>query len=140
MRSLQLLARLGQRYHEEASLRVRKVSDTGDFVFGSSEKDYLQDVPGAVAIAVQGAMLLWSGEWFLDNSIGVPYIQGILGKHSKDIADTTIKDQILQVQGVTNIEEYSSAINPDTRRMSVNVTINTLYGITDVQIQNAILY
>lgn len=118
-------------------LRYRKLSPTGDYSFGGGQADFYINVPAAVAQAVQTRLLLWLGEWYLNTSDGTPYLESILGKHSQQTADTVIQDQILNTQGMINISEYSSELDPDTRSMTVtNCTINTIYGTTPVDLSN----
>ncbi len=117
-------------------MRYRKLTSDGDYSFGSGQLDFYRDVPEAVAQAAQTRLLLWAGEWFLDITEGTPYMLGILGKHSKESANVTIQDRIEGTQGLVDIEEFSSAIDADTRMMSVGCTINTIYGPTALQIAN----
>lgn len=117
-------------------MRYRKLSNTGDYVFGNGQLDFYRDVPNAVGQAVETRLLLWLGEWYLDIEDGTLYMQGILGKHTKDSADRIIKDRILATQGMVDIETYESTIDPNSRRLTVSVTINTIYGVTKVQVAN----
>ena len=115
---------------------VRKLSPTGDMTFGQSLKDFWSDVPEAPGQVAQTSLELWLGEWYIDITQGTPWIEGVLGKHSQAMADATVQTQILNTQGVTGIASFQSTIDPDTRAYSVTATINTVYGPTDVQIQN----
>lgn len=117
-------------------MRYRKLSTTGDYQFGASQKDFYRDEPSAVGQAAKTRLLLWLGEWFLNIEEGTAFMQGILGKHSQTTADITIQDRVLDTQGATNIQNYESEVNPDTRDMSVSMTLNTIYGPTDVAIAN----
>lgn len=117
-------------------MRYRKLSLTGDYTFGSGQLDFLRDTPETVAQAVKTSLLLWVGEWYLNIEEGTPYMQGILGKHDQELAEITLQDRITQVQGVTGIESFSASLDRETRRMSVSATINTLYGVTKLQVQN----
>lgn len=117
-------------------MRYRKLTEDGDYSFGQGQLNFWRDVPEAVAQAVKTRLLLWTGEWFLDTTDGTPYMLGILGKHSQTTADVTIQDRIENTQGMVNIESYESEINPDTRDMSVITTLNTLYGPTELQVEN----
>lgn len=117
-------------------MRYRKQTGSGDYIFGNGQLDFYRDVPEAVGQAVKSRLLLWLGEWFLDITEGTPYLQGILGKHPKSLADTTIRDRALGTQGMRNIENYVSTIDPDPRRLSVQFSINTIYGPTALQISN----
>lgn len=117
-------------------MRYRKLSPTGDYTFGSSQLNFLRDTPETVAQLVQTTLKLFNGEWFLNIDSGVPYFEGVLGKHTKQEADLTIQDAILNVQGVTSLDNYSSSIDPVTRKYSATGTLNTIYGPTPLQVSN----
>lgn len=117
-------------------MRYRKLSPMGDYTFGNGLQDFYIDVPAAPGQAVKTRLLLWLGEWFLDNTVGTPYLEGILGKHSQTMADTTVQDRTLGTQGVTAISSFQSTIDPVDRSYSVQMTIDTQYGTTPVQVQN----
>lgn len=117
-------------------MRYRKLSPSGDYVFGNSLLDFYIDTPDAVAQSVKTRLQLWLGEWFLNTDEGTPYMQGVIGKYNKETADTTIQDRILSTEGVTNFEDYESVIDPDTRLFSVSLTLNTIYGPTQLEISN----
>ena len=117
-------------------MRYRKLSPTGDYVFGGNLLDFYIDTPAAVGQAVQTALLLFLGEWFLDTTVGTPYFQAILGKHSQQTADLAIQNVVINTQGVTAFSNYQSSIDPNTRLYSVSMNLDTVYGPTQVQIQN----
>ncbi len=117
-------------------MRYRKLSADGDYTFGNGQKDFWRDVPEAVGQACKTRLLLWLGEWFLDIEEGTPYMQGVLGKHSVELANTTIQDRVHGTQGLTDITNYVSAKNPDTRSFGVSFTIDTIYGPSEVDIAN----
>jgi hypothetical protein len=117
-------------------MRYRKLTDNLDFSFGASQLDFYRDVPAAVGQAAQTRLLLWLGEWFLNIDEGTPYMIGVIGKHEKSTADATIQDRVQNTLGMVSIENYASVIDPDNRNMSVTMDINTVYGPTQVQIEN----
>jgi hypothetical protein len=118
-------------------MRYRKLSPTGDYTFGSGQLNFLIDTPETVAQAVQTGLLLWLGEWYLNLNDGVPYPEGVIGKHSKAQADATLIAAISQMQGVVNIQNYQSVIDPNTRKYStISGLLNTIYGETQLQVQN----
>lgn len=121
-------------------MRYRKLDPENDYTFGNSAQDFYVNVPNTVGQAVETALMLWLGEWYLDTSLGVPYIQGVLGKHTKGVADGTIQNQVTEVQGVVNIESYASQIDDVARTMDVQLTVNTIFGPTPVDIENFTLY
>lgn len=117
-------------------MRYRKLSADGDYTFGNGQMDFYRDVPEAVGQACQTRLELWLGEWFLDTEEGTPYMQGVLGKHSKNQADVTIQDRALGTQGLSNILNYNTLLDPETRGLSGGFDIDTIYGPTEVQLEN----
>lgn len=121
-------------------MRYRKLSPTGDYTFGGGLLNFYDNVPAAVGQAVQTRLKLWQGEWSFDTSQGTPYLNGILGKHSKDDADQTIQNQVLGTQGITDIQKYLSTLDSVARHLSVEMTIDTVYGPTVVTLKNYVNY
>ena len=76
---------------------------------------------------------LLRGEWFLDLTEGTPYAPAVLGKHTKQTYDFAIRQRVLETEGVTAIDEYESLFDGETRRLTVNIRINTAYGPAEVQ-------
>lgn len=118
-------------------MRVRKLSPSGDFTFGQSALNYWYNVPDAVGQVVQTTLELWLGEFFLNLNAGTPYPEGVLGFKSQAEADNTITSTITGVQGVTGVQNFKSTFDPSTRKYQVTGgTINTIYGQTELQMQN----
>lgn len=100
-----------------------------DYTIGA----FLINSPEAVAQAIRTRLNLWKGEWFLDTTDGTPWLQEILGKRqSGRNPDAVIKQRILQTQGVKELASYSSNFEPITRQLTVNATVNTIYGQTSI--------
>lgn len=114
-------------------MRLRKWNEDGDIQIGHGQADYWIDAPEGVAQAVAQRLRLITGEWFLDTQEGTPYVGGVLGKYTMQSYDPVIRGRILDTEGVTGIESYSSSWDPDTRKLSVSATINTIYGAATLQ-------
>lgn len=108
-------------------MRYRKLTTTGDYSFGHKTNDFFVNTSAAVAQAVQTALKLIQGEWFLDNTAGVPYFTQILGYNTQSLYDAAIKQAISSVQGFAGFVSYSSSLNTVTRQLTINVTINTIF-------------
>lgn len=117
-------------------MRYRKLSPTGDYQFGNGQADFYRDVPDAVSQAVKTRLLLWLGEWFLDIEEGTPYLQGIVGKHTQQQANDIIQTRTLRTQGVRDMSDYEAQTDAETRAMGVTFTIDTIYGPTQVEVEN----
>ena len=105
----------------------RQLDQNGDYQIGQ----FIENSPATVAQAVQTRLLLWMGEWFLDITDGTPYMQGILGHNTN--YDFEIQSRILGTPGVTEMVSYSSNVDAN-RNLSVQATINTIYGQATVSI------
>ena len=122
-------------------MRYRKLSPTGDYTWGSGQLNFLIDSPEAVGQFVQTNLLLWLNEWYLDTTAGVPYIQGVLGKHGQATADQTIQDYVSNLFGVVDIINFVSTLDPVKRLYAITtLEIDTIYGPTTVQIANQVNY
>lgn len=112
-------------------MKVRKLSDAGDYQMGHGDLDFTQDTPEAVAQNVMTRLALWRGTWFIDTQEGTPWLQQILGKH--DAVDVVIRSRILETPGVLSIESFESILDPDTRRLTITAMLNTRYGQTTIE-------
>ena len=118
-------------------MRYRKLSPTGDYVFGNGQADFYINTPEAVAQVVETGLRLWLGEWYLNVNSGTPWLQGVFGYHSKEDADDALQNQILGFQGVTGLTNWDSTQDPTTRKYtSVSATLDTIYGQTELQLEN----
>jgi len=109
-------------------MRYRKLDANDDYTIGTGS-DFHVNNPDAVAQAVLTRLRLWRGEWFLDTADGTPWSTEILGKRQRGRnPDAAIKQRILGTQGVNEILSYNSTFDGNTRRLSVNATVGTIYG------------
>jgi hypothetical protein len=104
-----------------------------DYAYGQGSANYLVDSRAAVAQEVFTTLMLLQGEWFLDTTAGVPWLTQVMGVNTIPLYDQVIKQAILNVQAVTAIASYTSILNRATRVLAVTVTIDTQFGITQVQ-------
>lgn len=71
----------------------------------------------------------FSGEWFLDTTLGVPYFQTVLVKAPDMTAvNTAFKDQILSTPGVRTLDQFSARLLPGTRVLAVAFHASTVAG------------
>lgn len=112
-------------------MRYRALTPSGDYTFGSGSTAFLVNSPACVAQAILTTLRLMQGEWFLDQTAGVPYNTKILGKNTSATRDSAIRAAILGVEGVTSIDSYQSQLLPG-RMFVVNARVSTLYGIVTI--------
>ena len=69
------------------------------------------------------------GEWFLDITYGVPYLERALGhKVSKTTIDMMLQEQILKENGVKQIISFTSTMDNPTRVYSCSFKVKTDSG------------
>jgi hypothetical protein len=105
---------------------------------GSAPADLYLDEFGSLAVVknaeavgqhVRVRLMTYEGEWFLDNQVGVPWIRDIVG-HQYDpiMAESVLKAEILDTDGVTDISSFSVRFDNSTRGLSAfNIDIVTEY-------------
>lgn len=108
--------------------RVRKLDANGDYSIGQGEANFWINQVEGVVQNVTTRLLLLEGEWFLDNTIGTPWSQEILGYSTAALRDIAIKTVILQTDNVTALTSYNSAVNSSTREFTVSGFILTPFS------------
>lgn len=72
---------------------------------------------------------MFKGEWFLDQKVGMPYLEKILVKNPNLAAVSGIfRKAILTTPGVIGIDALSLNLNRGTRRLAVTFKAKTTVG------------
>ncbi len=116
----------------QQNIVYRKLDPNGDYTFGQGPGNFYSNTPAAVAQSVRTRLGLIAGEWFLDTTAGTPYNSQILGAGMVSKYDPAIKAVILNTKGVLRITDYSSYVDPKTRKATVVATIDTIYGTATI--------
>lgn len=105
----------------------------GDLLLSSGD---LQLVTGAASIVsdVRARLQFFRGEWFLDESKGLPYFQFILTKApSLPTVQALLRAELMDTPGITDVLELKLIRDPSTRRLSASfrATADTGQLVTD---------
>lgn len=70
------------------------------------------------------------GEWFLDQTEGLPYFQAVFVKGTPpDIVEAAFKDRIIGTDGVESLERFEPLdLNSATRELKVDFDVKTING------------
>lgn len=109
-------------------MRYRKLDEDDDYSFGIGANNFHINSPEVVAQAILTRLRLWMGEWFADTSDGTGWNQSIIGKQSNNLYELTLRQRVLETPGVQSIEGFQSSLDAETRKLSVSMTVNTIYG------------
>lgn len=121
-------------------MRVRKLGNDGDIV--TSGVVWATDAE-AVAQTVKTRLRLFLGEYFRDNTVGVPWLSqvngnpGILAKgFSQDQVESLIRLTISRTDGVLQILYFHSTYDITARQISIEATILTKFGEASISYGN----
>jgi len=99
------------------------ISSTGDLAIVKGDL-LLTDSSNNTAQAIRRRLSTFQGEWFLDESIGLPYFDDILGK-GKFLSDIKViyLREIQSVPEVAEILEFNIEEDPILRKLKINFTV-----------------
>lgn len=83
----------------------------------------------AVGQHVRQRLKTFEGEWFLDTTVGVPWIDQIFKKpYDPVIAEAVVKEEVLDTDGVTGIKDFNISLDPVTRNLIMKrIKVSTVY-------------
>lgn len=116
----------------DISLDLDKASPTyGDVLVVNGDLTLI-DGKTAIQQHILQRLRIFLGEWFLDNTIGLPYFQQIMIKNpDQSKIDALFQNQILGTPGVTNLLTYSFTPNLNSRLLSISFSVMTESGQVD---------
>ncbi len=111
-------------------MRYRKLDSNGDYTLG--RRDEILEDTEAVAQAVKTRILLLLGEWWENPKDGTPLFEEVLGQRYRtdetpDQVDLVFSERINGTQGVADITNFESRIDPETRVYTASITVKTIY-------------
>lgn len=110
---------------------VRRLSPNNDYTFGLGTANFTSGIE-SVAQMIRTKLLLLRGEWWADILDGLPVVQDIMNTYNTEMASiaaaSLCSERILEVDGVTSIENVEVQSNSADRIISVRMTVNTEYG------------
>lgn len=85
--------------------------------------------------AVGNALATFRGEWFLDDSIGVPYYDKIFDKLLERSALRSIfVNQIKTVPGTLSVDNIEFELDNSTRILAVSFIVTSTYGTGETSV------
>jgi hypothetical protein len=112
-----------------STVRVRRLDENWDPVYGNGQDDYLFDLEAVMQI-IESRLRLWKAEWWEDQNEGLPMWQNILGKlgTNKVAIDRVIQSRIFKTPYVTGVVSFESTFDVAIRKYQCEATVNTIFG------------
>ena len=89
-----------------------------------SRLEYLQQ-------KVRNALSLFLGEWYLDGSLGIPYIPTTDSRTAhRSILESRVQTKLMGIKGIRRLIRFSSGYDPRTREFSIGFAVETDAGDT----------
>lgn len=93
---------------------------TNDLHFAADGNLVMVTDAHAVGQHARQRLSTFAGEWFLDTTVGVPWLKQILGKrYDPALAEAVTKACILGTDGITEITSFSVAFGRETRGLLI---------------------
>lgn len=108
-----------------------KLDDTGDIELDNGNLVLTtNDSDDEIIQRLRGRLQLFLGEWFLNTSIGIPYLQLVYRKGvDPEIISNYFKDEILATDGIQGITRFDPIeYDPRARRMTITFSVVTDNG------------
>jgi hypothetical protein len=116
---------------------TRRLDPNHDMTFGAGLANFAVNAE-ATAQNCRTRVQVIQGEWFLDVSAGVPYLdnayvtKAITDKPADILfAESVIQEEILDTDGVDELISFASQYDSDTRQFNVQIALTTLFGTTE---------
>jgi hypothetical protein len=99
------------------------------FIRGNGKFRYTKDNLEYLAQKVKSVISIVLGEWFLDQSLGIPYIPKSDNKiEHRTLMETMLRTKITAVKGIKKITSFISDLDKATRNFSVSIVVETDEG------------
>lgn len=112
------------------SYDIQLDTTTHDLVIVAGDAQVINEAR-RVAQQIKITLLFFLGEWFLDTSFGVPYLEDILVKNPRwSRVQTVLRARIADVPGVRRVVTLKTTLDAATRGLRVEFEADTLFGLT----------
>lgn len=96
---------------------------------------FTENISEYVAQKIRLRLAMFRGEWYLDNTVGVPYLDGILEKNpDQSYVEAEMKVEIRSIQEVLEITSFSIQNIDSTREMKISLEVTTSAGTVSVEV------
>lgn len=111
-------------------------AQTHDLIFESGDFKITRVESESLVQRLKIKLSTWSGEWFLDTTLGVPYFETIFKKGTaKETIDNIFKVRIVSEPEVEALLSFESSIDKTFRIYSLVFTVRSSNGVETIPIE-----
>lgn len=115
---------------------IKLTPDTSDIVLEGGRAVWITGLE-AVAQAARCNLRLFLGEWFDDETQGMPYLQRILDKGGAEYAGPAVRACLLKTPGIAQVTSLSLTYDGATRSLTVDFEAVSDLGLLRDSVQVA---
>ena len=107
-----------------------QTDDNGDLIIANGSPIWI-DGKDAITQHLRSRLRAFAGEWFLDESVGVPWYRDVLVKNPQfSVVAAAIKKAILETPGVVALQSFKLDFVA-TRTLTLDFSVDTIDGVVD---------
>lgn len=108
-------------------MKVRRIDSNHDWTFGQGFSNYVTE-SDAIAQNVQTRLWSFTNDWFLDLEHGLPWFEQMGRGVNMADWEIKIKRYVLETEGVNKIINYQANFDADTRKLTISIDYQDIYG------------
>ena len=108
-------------------MKVRELDSKHDWTFGGSMSNFISD-SDAIAQCVKTKCLSFFGNWKLDPEHGIRWFDHFERNADYLMCEADIIQNVSEVWGVKSVISVALLLDTATRKLTVDVTYNDIYG------------
>ena len=106
-----------------------KVDSDNDVIIGTDGDLVMVEGQEAIEQHLKARLLTFYTEWFLDQDVGVPYIQQVLAKNPDPVVlDSIFIKEIINTPGITELIDFALDLST-SRELTLEFKAKTIDGI-----------
>ena len=114
-------------------MKVRRLDENHDFTFGNGLANYAL-TSEAIKQCVVTILLSFRYNWHLDEDHGINWWAYYVKNPNVSVMEDDIKRHILEVEGVSTLQDLSLQLNTITRQMIITVRYTDIFNETNTVI------
>lgn len=116
-------------------MKVRRLDSNHDWTFGNGLANYAV-TSEATKQCIKTILLSFRLNWFLDEDHGINWWAYFVKNPNVPVMEDDIKRHILEVDGVSSLNNLELQLNTITRQMIITVRYTDIFGQTNTVVQN----